>query len=258
MRIAVYQCALGGADAERRLERLEWALRQPATAGADIVVCPELFMSGYNVGDRLEQAAQPIEGPFARAVAGLARAHAKAIIYGYPERDGERVFNSAACYGPDGVLMANHRKLVLPPGFERQYFRAGDRLTLFDIGDFKCALIVCYDAEFPEIVRAAARKGAQLVIAPTALNRIWESVATRLIPTRAFENGVYFVYANHAGEEGGITYLGKSCIVAPDGEDAARAGAAEQVIAARIELQAVNEARARLPYLRDREQLFLV
>ena len=161
MRIAVYQCALGGAD-PRGVSSVWMGFAAAGYGGRDIVVCPELFMSGYNVGDRLEQAAQPVEGPFARAVAGLARAHAKAIIYGYPERGDDRIYNSAACYGPDGVLLANHRKLVLPPGFERRYFRAGDRLTLFDIGDFRCALIVCYDAEFPEIVRAAARKGAQV------------------------------------------------------------------------------------------------
>ena len=72
-----------------------------------------------------------------------------------------------------------------------------------------------------------------------------------LIPTRAFENGLWLLYANYAGEENGFSYLGGSCIVAPDGRDAARAGDHEKLITARIDLQEVKAARQRLPYLED-------
>jgi len=258
MKVAIFQCAAGGLDPTRRLAKLSAALDDPAGAAADLLVCPELFMSGYNVGDALQRYAEPCNGPFAKAVASLARGRGKAILYGYPERDGTKLFNSAACFGSDGALLANHRKLVLPPGFESQYFDRGDTLTFLSLGGVKFALLVCYDAEFPETVRAVARRGVHAVIAPTALKDNWNSVATRLIPTRAFENGIYMIYANHAGSEGDAHYLGASCIIGPDGEDVARAGSGEEVVAASLDLDAVKRARARLPYLEDVSQLSAV
>jgi len=71
------------------------------------------------------------------------------------------------------------------------------------------------------------------------------------MPTRAFENGVWLMCANHAGAERGIRYPGASCIVAPDGIDAARAGAAQQIISASIDITGVTAAQNRLPYLKD-------
>ena len=178
MKIALYQSALGGLEPARRLERLGAALADPAAQAADLLVCPELFMSGYAVGEALHRFAEPADGPFATAVARLARANGRAILYGYPERDGDRVYNSAICFGPNGERIANHRKLVLPPGFEAKFFTCGDALTFFSLGGMKVALLVCYDIEFPEAVRAMALEGAEIVIAPTALKAIWKSVAT--------------------------------------------------------------------------------
>ena len=90
---------------------------------------------------------------------------------------------------------------------------------------------------------------------PTALASQWEVVAHRVIPARAFENGVYVCYANHCGHENGIDYLGASCIVGPDGKDLARAGAGEQLLFARLERNRVAAARQRLPYHVDRLKL---
>jgi 5-aminopentanamidase len=255
MKIAIYQSALGGLEPAQRLERLGAALADAAAANADLLVCPELFMSGYAIGDALHRFAEPADGPFAAAVARLAKTNGKAILYGYPERDGARVYNSAICFGPQGERRANHRKLVLPPGFEAEFFERGDALTFFTLAGVKFGLLVCYDAEFPEAVRAMALGGAEVVVAPTALKEIWKSVATRMMPTRAFENGVYLAYVNHAGREGDVTYLGGSCITGPDGEDVVRAGPGEQVLSAEIDRGAVAAARKRLPYLEDRSQL---
>jgi predicted amidohydrolase len=255
MKIAIYQPVLGGFEPAKRLERLAAALADPAARGADLLVCPELFMSGYAVGDALHRFAEPADGPFAAAVARLAKANGTAILYGYPERDGQRVYNSAICFGSQGERLANHRKLVLPPGFEAEFFERGEALTFFTLGGIKFGLLVCYDAEFPEVVRAVALAGAEVIIAPTALKDIWKSVATRMMPTRAFENGVYFAYVNHAGSEGEVTYFGGSCITGPDGEDLVRAGSGEQVLAAEIDPAAVAAAQKRLPYLEDRKQL---
>ncbi len=248
MRAGIFQCAGGGLTPDQRLERLKVHLQQN---NLNIIVCPELFMSGYNVGERVTALAESVDGEFAGAVSNLAEANETAIVYGYPERDGDNIFNSALCIGADGKVLANYRKMLPPPGFESTYFSAGDGPSLFEIDGIRCAILICYDAEFPESVRAVAAAGAQVVIVPTALVDNWRSVAFQLMPTRAFENGVWLLYANHAGEEGDAKYLGASCIVAPDGADRARAGDSEALIAAEIDIVANAKAQARLPYLAD-------
>ena len=246
MRAGVFQCAPGGLTPGGRLARLSDALRHERL---DLVVCPELFLSGYDVGDSLVKLAETSDGPFSRQVARLARSSGTAIVYGYPERDGDRVYNAAVCIDSAGQLVANHRKMLLPPGVEGRYFTPGDRLTLFDLDGVRCSILICYEAEYPEAVRAAAEAGATVVLVPTALVDDWGSVALQMMPTRAFENGIWLLYANHAGTENGARYLGASCIVAPDGKDAARAGIGEELILADLDLKRATAAQARLPYL---------
>lgn len=234
--------------AEQRLTRLRQAIEDQ---DVDAVVCPELFMGGYNVGDKSLELAEPVDGPFGEKIAAMARATRTAVVYGYPERDGDQCFNSAACVDETGSIIANHRKLLLPPGFETGLFEQGSGLTVFELNGVTCAILICYDAEFPETVRAACLAGAQMVFVPTALSENWPSVAHQLMPTRAFENGTWLLYANHAGSENGLNYLGASCIVAPDGSDAARAGKDEQLLSAEIDVAQVSKARQRLPYLKE-------
>lgn len=252
MQAGVFQCAGGGLSVAQRVRKLADAVEE---ADLDLLVCPELFVSGYNVGDDLHRLAEPCDGPVAGQIKQIACSSKTAIVFGYPERDGETVYNSAACISADGEVIANHRKLIIPPGSEEQYFEHGNGLTLFDLGGLRCGLLVCFDAEFPETVRALALAGAQLVIVPTALGKDWPVVANRVMPTRAFENGVWFIYANHAGEENGTKFLGASCIVSPEGKDAARAGAGEQVISCEVEPESVLKAQKRLPFLAGSEAL---
>ena len=252
MKAGIFQCACEGLSPSRRLQKLEKMLQQQEL---DLLVCPELFMSGYAVGERLLELAESVNGEFSQRIAELAQRYQTAIVYGYPERADDQLFNSAACIGRDGKLLANHRKLMLPPGFEADYFCAGDKATLFDLAGLRCALLVCYDVEFPELVRTMAAAGAQVIIVPTALAEQWGVVANSVIPSRAFENGVWLVYANHAGMEADIRYLGESCIVAPDGQDVVRAGAEECLISAILDAGRVTACQQRLPYLQEYQRL---
>jgi len=245
---AVFQCDGGGLTPEERLEKLAAVLELNRL---DLIVCPELFLSGYNVGNALFDLAQAPDSALNQQMAQIARHSKTAIVYGYPERDGDRLYNAAACISAQGKIIARQRKLALPPGFEAEVFGSGDSFCLFELVGFRCAILICYDAEFPEAARALAQAGAQLVIVPTALTHEWGIVAERVMPTRAFENGIWLIYANHAGVENGARYLGASCIISPDGTDAARAGADEQLISAEIDSAQVLAAQNRLPYLKD-------
>jgi predicted amidohydrolase len=246
---AIYQYACCDEPPLERLARLDAALNANPDA-LDLVVCPELFLSGYNVGDRVRTLAEPRDGAFARAAADLARKRRVAMIYGYPERADGTIYNAAICIGANGRVLANHRKLVLPNDFERSHFTPGSACGLVELNGWSVALLVCYDVEFPETVRACAQRGAQLVVVPTALKKQWGVVARCVVPTRAFENGVFVAYANYCGREGAFEYLGESRFIGPTGAITSAADQ-ETLVTARLDPADLARARRDLPYLQQ-------
>lgn len=255
-----FRLAVGQSPAELPTvgDRLDWLsdiLPSVAEKGADLLVLPELFATGYHIGDQVAARAEPADGPIGQAISALAKSFGVAIHYGFPEADDARIYNSAQCFGPDGARLGGHRKLAIPPGFERGHFTPGQECRLFTYRDVRIATLICYDAEFPEIVRRAATLGAELVLVPTALGAQWGWVARCMIPTRAFENGVFLAYANSAGSENGLDFLGQSLIAAPDGQELARAGATAEILFGDLQMDRVAAARSRLPYLSERDLL---
>ena len=251
--VAQTPAALDGPQA--RFDWLAKHLSDEHIRDADLLLLPELFLTGYNIGANVEKWCEPDDGPFAQKIAALSQKHNIAIHYGFAESHNGQVYNSANCMGRDGQKIGGHRKLLLPPGFEAEHFVVGDKCKLFSINGFKIGTLICYDAEFPETFRHLAKMGADLILVPTALGANWEVVTNRVIPTRAFENGVFVCYANQSGAERNLEYLGSSCIVGPNGKDIARAGSSSQFLRARLNKQQVTAAQERLPYHRDLEKL---
>lgn len=249
LRVAIFQCALGGKSAEDRLHAIDDTLSNFERSPINLLVCPELFATGYNVGESLRTNAETVNGDFCTAVSALAKKWNTAIVVGYSERDTDAVYNSAACFNKDGRLLANHRKTILPPGIEPQYFDCGQHRTTFSLHGFKVELLICCEIEIPEFARDATRSGTDILVVPTALASNWHQVANHVIPTRAYENAVFVVYANHAGREGEVQYLGSSCIVGPIGQELSRANSTSTVIYSDLDRSEISCARARLPYL---------
>lgn len=252
MHLAVAQSPAELSSPAARLNWLRSTLTDIAKTEADLVLLPELFACGYNIGDDILRRAEPADGPTYVAITKLAQEFGMAIHYGYAERDGERLYNSATCVSPDGKRLCHQRKLAIPPGWERDYFSRGQGSELFDFCGVKIATLICYDAEFAETVRHVATMGAELVLVPTALGANWSWVAHSMIPTRAYENGVYLAYANSAGTENNMEFLGASVIAAPEGAEVARAGSRPEILYTDIDKTRVTAAQARLPYLTDR------
>ncbi len=249
IRVAIFQSDARDDTPEARLDRMEARLEEAGAGAYDLMLCPELYLSGYDVGPKISQCAEPAGGPSLRHAAYLAEKYDTALAIGYPELEGQALYNALAVIGKSGERLLDYRKRFLPPGFEGDTFTPGKDMGIFDFMGQCVAVLICYDVEFPEIVRQAAMAGAGIVLAPTALRSKWSFVARKMIPTRAFENGLFLLYANHAGREGNSEYLGQSVIVAPDGCELALAGMGEEVISARLDMLEVARAREALPYL---------
>ena len=251
-RLAVAQAPAHLSTPKDRLDWLRTILPDVAASGADLVLLPELFACGYNIGDAVQTRAEAADGQTFVAMADMAQASGVAIHYGFAERAEGGLYNAALCVSPDRSVLCHQRKLALPPGFERAHFKPGRGCQMFEYRGLKIVTLICYDAEFPETVRHVAGLGANLVLVPTALGAQWPWVAQTMIPTRAYENGVYLAYANSTGVENEFEFLGASVIAAPDGVEAARAGALPIVIYADVDKARQTAAQERLPYLKDR------
>ena len=251
IKIAVAQIDASTKAGHDRMQWLETQLQLASKQVVELLVLPELFVSGYNVGSLVDTLAETADGPTAKAIAALAQKYKIAIHYGFAERDGDKLYNAAQCIGPEAKVLGHYRKRLLPPGFEASYFTQGKEVGLFKWRGFNIGMLICYDAEFPELARQLAVAGADIILVPTALGSGWGWVAQQMMPTRGYENGVYFVYANYCGEENQQAYLGESFIGSPAGQVVARAGAEEGLIVGEVQLEEVKAAQVLLPYLQD-------
>ena len=253
MRTALLQSSGQPGSVDENLKVLDAAAGRAAAAGAGLLAAAELFLTGYAIGDDIGRLAEPADGDSADAIADLAVRHGLAIAYGYPERDGGRVYNSAQLISADGDRLANYRKTHLFGRFERDHFTPGEQpVVQAELNGMSVGLMICYDVEFPENVRAHALAGTDLLVVPTAQMHPFQFVAESMIPVRAFENQMYVAYVNRVGQEGEFEFVGLSALAGPDGVARARAGRAEELVFADADPAFLAASREANPYLRDR------
>ncbi|WP_320779006.1 carbon-nitrogen hydrolase family protein [Streptomyces sp. CRN 30] len=254
MRTALLQSSGRPGSVAANLRALDASAGRAAAAGAALLVAPEMFLTGYAIGDGVGRLAEPADGDAADAVAETAARHGLAVAYGYPERaDDGTVFNSVQLVSADGVRLANYRKTHLFGPFERDHFTPGDRpVVQAELDGLRVGLMICYDVEFPETVRAHALAGTDLLLVPTAQMHPFQFVAESLVPVRAFENQMYIAYVNRVGQEGGFEFVGLSALAAPDGVARARAGRAEELLLGDVDPVLLAASREGNPYLADR------
>ncbi|WP_114861230.1 carbon-nitrogen hydrolase family protein [Azospirillum brasilense] len=233
MRLSLFQADAEPGAPHRNLDRLERAAAAATGRGSVLLVGPEMGLTGYAIGAEAVRAlAEPADGPMAARVAEMARHHGIALLYGYPERGANgAVYNAAQLIGSDGRSRLNQRKAHLYGNLDRGSFApGGDAFPTAEVGGVRVGVAICYDVEFPELVRRHALAGVDVLLVPTALMAPYEVVATTIIPARAFENGIFVAYANRCGQEGKLHYCGLSSVAAPDGSVLARAGDGETLL----------------------------
>ncbi|MGJ5750168.1 putative amidohydrolase [Streptomyces puniciscabiei] len=253
MRTALLQSSGRPGSIVENLKVLDEAAGRAAAAGAALLAAPEMFLTGYAIGDDIARLAEPADGACADAIAETAGRHGIAIAYGYPERGGETVYNSAQLISADGTRLANYRKTHLFGCFERDHFTPGEQpVVQAELNGLTVGLMICYDVEFPENVRAHALAGTDLLVVPTAQMHPFQFVAESMIPVRAWENQMYVAYVNRVGQEGEFEFVGLSVLAGPDGVARARAGRAEQLVFADADPAFLAASREANPYLQDR------
>jgi len=253
MRVALYQCPPLPLDVAGNLQRLQKLAMK--AKDADLLVLPEMFLTGYNIGvEAVGALAEARDGASAQHIAGIAKASGIAILYGYPERaDDGQIYNAVQVIDAKGQSLCNYRKTHLFGELDHSMFSAGpDEFPLVELNGWKLGFLICYDLEFPENARRLALAGAELILVPTANMVPYDFIADVTVRARAFENQCYVAYANYCGDEGDIHYCGQSSIAAPDGTRIAQAGLDEMLISGTLDRQLMLDSRAANRYFLDR------
>jgi predicted amidohydrolase len=261
--VALTQISCKVGDKDFNIKKIERYVKQAKEKRANLIVFPELALTGYTCRDLVYELAEPIPGPSVHLLEGIARKEKMHIVLGMLERSSKTkaaLYNTAVLIGPKGFI-GKYQKIHLPTHSvfeEKRYFRLGYRTPIFDTSLGKLGLVICYDVFFPEITRLLRLKGAQLVICISASPSVRRGFFEVLTKARALENTMFLAYVNLVGIEDGLQFWGGSRMIGPSGRILAQAKYDEEdMVVTNIDYSDMDRIGIFVPMLRDlRPELF--
>jgi N-carbamoylputrescine amidase len=270
--IGLIQMRCDGPPAENLAKAVD-RIGQAARQGARVIALPELFCSRYFC-QRPDDAsafalAEEVPGPTTQALADAARNHRVVVLGGslFEKTPEGRYYNTSPVIGPDGKLLGTYRKTHIPEDIlyhEQQYFAPGDKgVRVFDTAFGKIAVLICYDQWYPEVARLAALAGAELIVYPTAIGDIDETVEPNITGNwqrlwrnvqlgHAAANSVFIAALNRVGREDAITFWGGSFVADPSSKVLVEGGVGEQILLADCDLSRVQALQRAWRFLPNR------
>lgn len=253
MKVACVQMDIAFAEPEKNFAKAEEMIAEAAQAGADCVVLPEMWNTGYAL-KRLENLADNEGRKTKELLVRLAKKHHVHIVGGSVsvKKQGE-YFNTMYVADRTGKLVAEYDKAHLFKLMnEHLYLEAGERKNIFQLDDYVCGGVICYDIRFPEWIRKHVVDGAKVmfVTAEWPKPRIdhWEI----LLKARAIENQCYIIAVNRVGKDPDNEFSGQSMVIAPWGNILLSSSSEEGIQYANIDLDDVSDVRSRIPVFDDR------
>jgi len=257
IKLALAQMSSKRENKKENIRKIEELTVKAKEQGADLVIFPELSLTGYVVRDQIYELAETIPGPSTQRIEEIAKDTGMHIIFGMPElseKTRATIFNTAVFVGPDGFI-GKYRKMYLPTHSvfeEKRHFRPGYQTAVFDTALGKIGLCICYDLFFPEVTRLIRLKGAQLIVAISASPAVRRGYFEILTAARALENTVFLAYVNMVGVEDGLQFWGGSRLVSPTGDVLAKAKYDEEdFVTAEVSYNDSIPAEIFIPTLRD-------
>jgi predicted amidohydrolase len=247
---------------ESNLRKMQNWIERAAHEESDLIVFPEMSLTGYSLRDHVFALSEPIPGDSVKRLEKIAVENNLYVIFGMPEMSDKLkgvIYNSAVLLGPQGYI-GKYRKQFLPthgPFEELRYFRPGPVPEVFETSIGSIGLQICFDAFLPEVSRFLAVEGADILVnisaAPAigkAYSRWGRASFETIIPARAMENTVFFVYVNLVGIENNVLFCGGSEIAAPNGEQIAKAKYDdEDFLTVKLDLSKIQKTRRSFTFL---------
>ncbi|XP_040066268.1 omega-amidase NIT2-like [Ixodes scapularis] len=260
-RLALLQLAVTP-NISKNLERASERIREAASAGAKMVCLPECFNFPYEP-KYIAKYAEPIPGKTSEMLSRWASDNQVYLIGGtLSEREGDKLYTTCLAYGPDGSLLAKHRKVHLyathvPSKFtfsEAGFLTPGDRVTTFDTPFCRVGVAVCYDIAFPSFAELYERLGCKLLLYPGAFNMYngplyWELLSR----ARAADNQLYVASVSPSRDKAAYYVLwGHSLLVDPTGKVVRSAGAGEEIVLADVDIKYLDSVRDQMSRTKHR------
>jgi 5-aminopentanamidase len=253
LKIATAQFEHQSGDKEYNLEVIERLSAQAASQGAHAIAFHECSITGYTFARHLSRedlhglAEEVPNGPSTRRLQQIAQKHNIAVLAGLFERNGDKLYKTYVCVDKTGLLAKHHK---LHP-FINPHLTPGDHYTIFDLGGWTCGILICYDNNIIENVRATNLLGADIIFMPHVTmctpstrpgagfvdpqlwaNRESDPTSLRLefdgmkgrawlmkwLPARAYDNAIYAVFSNAIGMDDDQLKNGCSMILDPFGD----------------------------------------
>jgi predicted amidohydrolase len=293
LRASVVQFEAVASDKSANLATVRRLAHEAALNGSRLVIFPEMCLIGYwhitkASADRLRELAEPADGPLVRELRALARSENIAVGAGFLEVDDDKLFNSYTVCLPDGTVHI-HRKLH---AFEHEAISSGDRYTVFDTPwGVRMAILICWDNNLVENVRAVTLLGAKVLIAPHQTGgtnsrsphgmkmlprRLWTDRAhdpqalldavngsngrgwlMRWLPARAHDNGIFVLFSNGIGIDDDEVRTGNAMILDPYGRIVAETDIAdERVVTGELNMDLLPLSTGRRWLLGRRPELY--
>jgi predicted amidohydrolase len=247
---AAIQFTVKQGDVDANLDYVRSALRRVAGLGANLVVLPEMWSSGFAY-KHLNELALRTPG-IVDELLDLSLELKLVLVGSMPEPHGDKVFNTVYV-ADNGRLAGTYRKLHLFSLLgEDRAFDSGDSWLLAETSLGKIGVIICYDLRFPELSRRLALEGAAVICVPAQWPKPRQEHWRTLLRARAIENQLYVVACNACGLIGKLDFFGMSMIIDPKGEVLAEAGETECEISAPLDMQLMVDWRAQIPCFNDR------
>jgi len=242
------------ADKKNNLQKMQNYIQKTKS---DMYIFGELNLTGYQIKDEFRDLAEKANGPSIKTMKTTAKKHNCYIVFGMPIKDDKvegLIHNSSVMIHPSGKTDI-YNKWFMPtfgPFEEKIYYDEGESLTLCKTKFGKIGLTICYDIFFPELSRAYAMLGADMIINISATPNISKKYFETLIPARAVENTIFYTFVNIVGTQENLVFWGGSQISDPLAKQIIKAPYyKESIVTCEIDLEQIKTARANRPVLRD-------
>lgn len=259
-RIAVAQVDTHLGDVEANLDLIESQVERATAEEADVLVLPELALSGYGVGASFHDHAVTVDGPEMDRLRDLSRRID--LVAGFIEETSDALFFNSGAYLAEGEIVHLHRKIYPPtygPFEERRWFGAGTLLSAFETRIGRAGLLICGDAWHLPLAYLLAHDGADVifVLAAASNHSLGLDISShdcwrRICQTYGLTLTCFVVFANRVGKEGDLAFYGLSSIVKPDGEILCEAPEDEShLLTGDLDMKLLRKQRIALPFRRD-------
>ncbi|MGC8663716.1 MAG: carbon-nitrogen hydrolase family protein [Thermoplasmata archaeon] len=253
MRISIYQPGKN-LGLEGNIRRMISFIKEK---DAHLYVFPELYLTGYLLRDDLYSQGIERDHEMFNVLKNVMKEKKSTLIFGFPEKENGFLYNSAMVIDEKGDTHI-YRKMQLPnfgPFEELIYFKPGEETLTVPTSYGNIGIEICYDIFFPFITEDLALKGSRYIVNISASPVTSRAMFEMLIPARAVENTVFFIYNNWAGTQRNIVFWGGSTIVSPRGLILKKAQyIKEEKLEEELDENEIKLARFLRPVLRDRKK----